>query len=273
MASIALSETPLTTLKKLSLDAFKDVKSAHLSESLASALGYRTHAALIADLPMQSNDPAIVLIDDQRFTARLQELGYSAPNSFSFEDFIEPRFKTDRKTGRLVRINQDRPEAYKSTLISTHCYNSPNIKYTSERSKAWRNLMVAAVNEALRQKLFSLRPDDNRWQGSETSRQTYVEAIFTFDLPNGMPVKACVTDAGFGEIKIDATARPDNQRTRAVDQHFAGALSGYVWVERRRGAWLQSCDTSFHGKRALTPLVAELDVQPTGYGDRGRVIL
>jgi hypothetical protein len=37
--------------------------------------------------------------------------------------------------------------------------------YKSPRTRAWRNLMVAAINAGLEQGHFGLTPDDNRWPG------------------------------------------------------------------------------------------------------------
>lgn len=55
-----------------------EIKSTHLSEALAAALGFRTHAALLAKIKVNSvNQPIIVQIDDGRMKERLRKLGYS----------------------------------------------------------------------------------------------------------------------------------------------------------------------------------------------------
>lgn len=137
MACIALSAVPLTTLKKLARTALPEVKSAHLSEALASAVGYGTHAALLADLPAQAADPAIVLLDEQRFGARLTDLGYPAPEKFSFETFTEPRFSVDRTTSRRKRIDYERQLAHVDGVISTTSFSNGPHAYKSARGKAW----------------------------------------------------------------------------------------------------------------------------------------
>ena len=38
-----------------------------------------------------------------------------------------------------------------------------DIEYKTARQKAWRNLMVCAINAAVEQRLFSLRPGDIRF--------------------------------------------------------------------------------------------------------------
>jgi hypothetical protein len=52
------------------------VKSTHLTEALAAAFGYRTHAALLASLELSdARRPALVPVDPARLSSRLQELG------------------------------------------------------------------------------------------------------------------------------------------------------------------------------------------------------
>ena len=50
MANLALSSTSVLSLKKALRDRFPSVKSARLSEAIALAAGYRTHAALLTYL-------------------------------------------------------------------------------------------------------------------------------------------------------------------------------------------------------------------------------
>ncbi|WP_175816970.1 hypothetical protein [Burkholderia diffusa] len=260
MASIALSEVPLLALKQHSLAAFKHVKSSHLTEALSRALGYATHAALRADLPAQAADPAIVLLDEHKFAGRLEELGYTCPSDFSFESFVEIRYGRHRKTGKMKRINVERPDAYKVGLISTTCFNQEPHQYKSTRARAWRNLMVSGVNESLRRKAFSLRPGDNRWASADSSGRTTRDHEFEFELLEGVRARCSVRDVGFDEL--------------CVEVHLlSGEANGHVFVERSRGAWLQSGESSYHGTRAITPRLADMDVNPMGYGDKGAIIM
>lgn len=57
MAAIALSELPLAALKKTLRAEFEEVRSSHLTEALAAAVGRRTHAALLAELRKRSINP------------------------------------------------------------------------------------------------------------------------------------------------------------------------------------------------------------------------
>lgn len=85
MASIPLSELALASVKKSLRDQYPDVRSSHLSESIAASLRRRTHASLLAELPGLAVDPPIELLDDGLFDHRLQALGYPADLEFSFE--------------------------------------------------------------------------------------------------------------------------------------------------------------------------------------------
>lgn len=89
MASIPLSESALIALKKVLREHFPAVRSAHMTEAMAVALGFRTHAALQAALQAQGSDLIIGFMDGARFNIRLRELGYQADEEFSFESVID----------------------------------------------------------------------------------------------------------------------------------------------------------------------------------------
>ena len=149
MTAIAIAESSLAALKKALRTDLPDIRSSHLTEAMAAALDFRTHASLIAALPEQASDPSILLLDNERFEARLSDFGYQlADDEFRFEWLFDCK-----------------------ELISTMPDSGYDIEYRSQRDKAWRNLMVLTINEGIRQKLFSLRADDNRWPGSEPGSQ------------------------------------------------------------------------------------------------------
>jgi hypothetical protein len=79
---------------------------------------------------------------------------------------------------------------------------------------------------------------------------------------------------GFNELSVHAAVNPKGDMVRAFNAGFdAGDAFGTTWVERERGAWMQSSDSSFNCRKALLATLAALPVQPMGYGDRGRVIM
>lgn len=58
------------------------------------------------------------------------------------------------------------------------------------------------------------------------------------------------------------------RRLRAAGEAFAAG-----WLERERGAWIQSPTSSFAFRRTLVQELAALTVRAMGFGDRGRVIM
>lgn len=245
MASIALTESSVAAVKNSLRDEFPDARSSHISEALAYSLGFNTHAALRVALAEPAEDAPYAFLRTNRMLERLRQFGYADDPDFSFEWMMD-------------RI----PE-----IVSTVPGSAWDIDYKSMRQKAWRNLMVCAVNAALEQKLFTLRPGDNRfvddmWGG----------VLFDFRLPNGMVARGAVSDAGFDELAVYAAVNPKGIWVRSYNAGFdAGDAFGTTWVERRDGAYLQTCMTSFRCRRYLSPILAELEVDPTGFGDRGAV--
>lgn len=251
MASVSLSESALASLKKALRKDCPHVRSSHLYEALAVAAGFRTYAALLSEAKKTADDPCIYLLDDDRFDRRLQELGYPPETEFSFDLLDE------------------------GAVIPTKPLSSYEIEYRSLRAKAWRNLMVCTINEGIRQKLFSLRAYDNRWPGADPESQGHrgTDCTFPFRLPDGTPALGYVVDAGFGELSIHVAVKPIGNRVRAHNAGFtAGDAFATGWLERKDGAWLQSSEF-LHCREALLQPLAQLEVSPVGYGDRGRVIL
>ncbi len=254
MTAIPLAESSLAALKKSLRKDLPYIRSSHISEAMAAALSFRTHASLLAVLPRQSGDPSILLLDNERFEARLGELGYQlADDEFRFEWL------------------DDCPD-----LISTMPDSGYDIEYQSLRDKAWRNVMVLAINDGIRRKFFSLRPYDNRWPDAipESRGHRGTGHIFEFSLPDGKPAKGYVGDAGFGELLIQVAVNPKGDWVRSLDAGFrAGDAFASGWLERDRGAWLQSSPDMFNCRKWLLNDLANLDAKPLGYGDRGRVIV
>ena len=248
MAATPLCEAPLAALKKSLRDEFPHVKSSHLSEALAHSLGFRTYAAMQAAMVGPEQDRPFALLQTQRFVERLKQLGYEDDPEFDFEMTI------------LTPV---------PGVVSTVPDSAYDIEYKTTRQKAWRNLMVCAVNAALEQKLFTLRPGDNRFPDNMRRGE-----VFDFVLPNGLPARGSVSDAGFNELSVHAAVNPKGDMVRAFNGGFdAGDAFGTTWVERERGAWMQSSDSSFNCRKGLLDHLAALQVEPMGYGDRGRVIM
>jgi hypothetical protein len=248
MAATPLCESPLAALKKSLRDEFPDVKSSHLSEALAYSLGFRTYAAMQAAMTGPEPDRPFIVLMTPRFVERLVQLGYEDDPEFDFE----------------MTITKPVPGVVSTVPVSAY-----EIEYKTTRQIAWRNLMVCAVNAALERKLFTLRPGDNRFPDDSRRGE-----LFDFVLPNGLPARGSVADAGFHELSVHAAVNPKGDMVRAFNAGFdAGDAFGTTWVERERGAWMQSSDDSFNCRKALLDELAAMQVEPMGYGDRGRVIM
>lgn len=249
MAAISLCEASLANLKKRLMDEFDEVKSSHLTEALAASLGFRTHAALKAAMTGPEEDRPFYLLDPERFLGRLTEFGYPF-------DPKDPEFDFD--------IWHDQYGVTKTMPASGY-----EIEYKTPRERAWRNLMVCAVNAALQQKLFTLRPGDDRFDDDMRSGH-----LFDFVLPNGLPARGSVADAGFEELAVHVAVNPKGDNVRSHSAGFsAGDAFATSWLERRDGAWLQSTPEGFRCRKSLLAQLADLDVKPQGFGDRGKLIM
>jgi hypothetical protein len=141
----------------------------------------------------------------------------------------------------------------------------------SRRGRAWRNLMVATVNEGLDRNMFGLDPK------SEPS-----PLAFRFEV-GGLPAIAHVSDAGFCELAIKAAIWPTPDAEQWIKCSNAGFLAGecfaYGWFERLKGRWLQTPQTSYVSNVLLRcrankmASVADLVVKPMGYADCGKFML
>lgn len=259
MAAIPVSISSVDALKKVLRRDFVEEKLSHLAEALGAALGFRTYAALLKAAESNRSDPPYAVLSTERFITRLETLGYPRDNEFDFEWLV-------RKGGPLT-----------STLPIT----AFDVNYKSVRERAWRNLMVYAINEGIREKLFSLRPGDNRWPGSISGtaeardmRGGHRGHIFDFSLPNGTLARGYVDDAGWSELSIHVAVQPKGDWLRVGNAGFyAGEAFACSWLERERGAWLQSATTLFTCRKSLLKQLSELDVAPMGYGDKGGVIV
>jgi hypothetical protein len=251
MAAVSLCESSLAKLKNALRDEFPDAKSSHVQEALAFSLGHNTAAALktlLATFNGSESDCPFALLNTDRMRQRLVQLGYPDDPEFDFEVM------------QLAKIDG---------TVSTMPDSAYAIEYKSKRQIAWRNLMVCAVNAALDQKLFSLRPGDDRFV--DNMRQGHT---FDFVLPNGLPARGSISDAGFDEVAIHAAVNPKGDSVRSFNAGFsAGDAFGTTWVERRKGAWIQTSDHGFACRRDMLPVLAALQVKASGYGDRGAVLM
>lgn len=234
----------VAALKSIVRGHLPQVTSSHLSEALASAAGFRTHAALMNVL---GDGTRALEFSDEPFLRRLAELHHSADAWPGFRDV-----------------------AVRSWLSSP---------YQSPRLQAWRNMMVAGVNAGLAQGVFNLTPTGNLWPGFDPHPQGYNHHTYDVPMPGNIPGRAYVRDIGFGELEVRIALWPTpngvldypNQRFLSGDAVASG------WLERARGAWLmfdkragiQELAIREHRKKQIIDAVSI----PIGYADHGKFIV
>ncbi|BCH52604.1 hypothetical protein ACQZ61_15705 [Agrobacterium vitis] len=265
MPSIPLDIQSVEILKLETVKLFPLCKSSHITEALAGACGFNSHAALLAkikELPRNSKEYRYLL--DHRFISRLNKLSGAAvvPQNFSFDSVgFPPSFK----------------------IINTRSVGYERVDYSkSKRGMAWRNMMIAGINSAIEMKLLSILPGDNRWPGAKSSHgdrgETYA---FEFSVA-GVPAVGSVFDAGFDEVSVHVAFWPTSEGKRWVRAAGSGFMAGEAYaqgyLERKNGAWLQvptdlGGSTSFKCRTKLLSLIASLDFDPLGYADRGSFII
>lgn len=148
-------------------------------------------------------------------------------------------------------------------LSNTQVYPSSYLR-ASARKRAWRNLMVCAVNAGFEQHLFSLKPDGNYWQINSKSPGV----LFSFVFPSGHPARGWCGDAGFGELSFHAAVNPIDDRVRGVIAgSYAGDSFGQCWLDRSNRSYLKTASYFYCSRELLEPLAA-ISVSSTGYRDR-----
>jgi len=257
MTAIPLSESGLKNAKRALINAFEGVKSMHLSEALAAACGYQSHAALLVDLAAQDpTDPDFVLLDDKAFIDRLGQLD---PSIADMED---------DGVGWFEFIRYPSPDEVIKTLAPRY-YGEP---YKGPRQHAWRNALVSAINAGIAQRHFTVRQGGNRWPGAD-DRGRGQQQIYRFEI-DGIPAIAAAGNAGWDEVSIHVAFWPTDDADRWIVAGNAGFLAGELfaqgWLERRDGAWLQfSAKPLLWCRKAKLDRAAGLSVRPRGYADRG----
>jgi hypothetical protein len=137
----------------------------------------------------------------------------------------------------------------------------------TNRRRAWRNVMVAAINAGLDMRLFGLDPNN-----------TPEPESFRFAIA-GIPGIAYVSDAGWSELAINAALWPTSNARRWIAYNNAGSQAGECFahgrLERAKGAWLQTSwgRTPINCRVNRLASVAAISVEPQGYADGGRLTM
>lgn len=242
-----VSEASLRNLKQLAMRRASGVSSSHMSESIAAALGFRTHAALRAVL-VGYPTAEVLNPSNERLNQRLREFGYPAPADLRL----------------LPELNQS-VTPFRSFPLRKRC---------GGRWQAWRALMVTAINAGLAQRLFGLSPGQDWWPGANPEGCDSAWHSYEFTLL-GLPAIARVNAISGDELSFDVVLNP-SARAREVG-HWGdfrdGDAAGHCWLERRLGAWIQDSGPELSCRRPVQTNLCALEIQPAGFGDLGSFYL
>ena len=247
--SYFISEAVVRNFKQTAHRRLSGVSSSHLSEGLAVALGFNTHAALRAALKGRPT-AAAEKPSNARLAARLHQLGYpDVPNDLHVLPELDRSYTPFRSFPLRVR--------------------------RSARWTAWRNLVVAAINAGLEQRLFGLSPGEDWWPGADPKTHKTMRHTYRFVFDNGVSAVASVDSKSGDELSIHAMLNPRNED---IEPHLSDGLKdadaiAQCWLERRLGIWVQDGGEFFSCKRATQAQIANMHINPMGYADQGSFIL
>ena len=244
-SKLFVSKASIRNLKKGALTGVPEVASSHVSEALASAMGFRTYAALLAALDGKATAEACKP-SNAKFAQRLKDLGYpSVPQDLK----VVPEFNHSYTPFRVVPLRKKR----------------------GVRWWAWRNLVVAAINAGLEAKVFGLSPGENWWQPTESNDA----GSYFFSIDEAIPAIVSVTDQRADELSLEIVLNP--RRKDVLAKGYLSSQDGdafaHCWVERRLGAWIQDACVGFSCKRGARDLLVGMSIEPQGYSDLGSFIL
>lgn len=257
MTSLLASEQAFRRIKSHLHNIFPEIKSSHLAESLAVSLGFNTHAAWIQHMKDVAPDPEIRLLDATAFEHRIADFGYN----IVWDGTVEAEF-IGIEDGQLA--------------FSTSTYHPDDEKPPTRRVKAWQNLMIAGINEGLRQKIFGLRGDDNHWPCRAPDRHEGISSwTYHFQLGD-LPASAYVNNLGSGELAFNIALKSTGKFLDCWNGDFyAGETFATGSLERKRGLWLESSygKPLFSCRRHLIERLANLDITPSGYGRQATLFM
>lgn len=261
MPAIAFTADGLLNFKRVVREMFPDEKSTHLTEAVASACGFDSHAAALAALKSaDTSDPEYILLNDAAFARRLCQVGGT---TFDAEEYNFEGDWLDVQGKNLPPL-----------VINTHSIGFYEEPYTSRRNQAWRNTMVAGINAGIERKLFSIIADDNRWPEAAIRLNNGWKKghIYRFVVAD-IPAIASVRDIGFSELSFHValwpTARAETFIGASNGRFHVGEVAAEGWLERKDGAWLMPSTTLFSCRSDVLAKVSGLHLAPKGYADRG----
>lgn len=239
-----LSEAALRNLKSHAQCRVSGISSSHLSEGIAAALGFKTHAALRAALAGRAT-ARVQKPSNARLAQRLHQLGYDVPVGLT----VLPEFEHSYSPFKGFPLGTKR----------------------GVRWWGWRNLMVSAINAGLEQRLFGLSPSDNWWPGGAPDSHDCARHTYRFLFDGELAAVASVDAISGDELSISVILKP--KKADVQPEWHCGLSDGDSvargWLERRLGSWIQDGGENFRCTRAMQSRVADVAIEPVGYSDQG----
>lgn len=242
------SESSVRYLKQRALRRVSGISSSHLSEAIAAALGFKTYAALCAALAGKATAEALKP-SNARLVQRLRQFGYNAPDDLQ----LVPEFERSYSPFRHLPLRTKR----------------------GIRWQVWRNLMVAAINAGLEQRLFGLSEGENWWPGGAEDSHYCERCTYQFMFDRDLPMLVGIDAISGGELSVNVVLNPkraDIYPDSLCDLHDGDAVA-YGWLERRMGAWVQDGGEDVHCRRALQARIANTVIRTAGYSEQGSFIM
>ena len=141
-----------------------------------------------------------------------------------------------------------------------------------KRQKAWRNMMVAAINSGIAMGNINLEsPDEERARIQSKEQSQSVKWRFELD---GIPMLAGASETGYGEIRVTVAAWPNEQAEQSIHSvlsrdkllDWIGDAYAQGWLECQEGKYLQP---SYRPELSCRPgrlnAITDLNVEPQGY--------
>ena len=122
--------------------------------------------------------------------------------------------------------------------------NFPLSKKRSVRWMGWRNLMVAAINAGLEQRLFGLEPSDNWWPGGNPHSQLCKRHVYRFELEDGHTAVASVNAISGDELSINVVLDPRDMRALNPTDLMVCAMATPMHTPGWSAAWARGFRTA-----------------------------
>lgn len=247
MASIRMTLADMLDLEGALRSAHPRVAPKELTQALAKSLSFSTEDGLWAEILKISNEN----LPDYHLPYRLL-------NASAFYKALPPRTKL--QTFAFDIFEKLVPQV--PGLLSTCPERGQRIGYKSKRERAWRALMVCAINAGLKQRLFTLSLHTAPHPANE-------HQFFDFKLPGEIPARGSFRELAYGELSLFAAMRPTGRPVWGVGAGSLAARDAYgnVWLDRTNGAWVEPFFSTFSCSASAQDKLCAMSAVPLGFGD------